>query len=341
MCLQLYLVLELYSLTVTQAIGNILSKMIDRYIQDYSQTRHVINTTVCTCHAAYTSSCQVQPTEYAYHKQATGTGGGEAATAMCTVYPEGLANDTESDVDLSERYTHCNGTQLRLTDSELGPEKSINYSLYYEWGKGTTQLLFIFSTRVNLTTITLHYYSGGQYSLPSLTFYAVPDNFYVWNNATFGNYTFVTLTSEPQADLGSKSRRNVSVNVNFNTKKVLMVKERSGFNFAVSEVESFTRCNGKMISMCVPACIVSIFSDFSSDSDELLKAITTSSVSVVPTTSSITVLPTISSTIRVLPTTITTSSPITTSDYGMNSSQGNILIIVLTSETLFIESRQN
>ena len=27
-------------------------------------------------------------------------------------------------------------------------------------------------------------------------------------------------------------------------KKVLMVKERSGFNFAVSEVDFFTRCNG-------------------------------------------------------------------------------------------------
>ena len=145
-----------------------------------------------------------------------------------------------------DRYTHCNGTQLRLTDSELGPEKSINFSLYYEWGRETTQLLFIFSTRVNLTTITLHYYSGGQNNgLPPLMFFAVLDNFYVWNNATFGNYTSVRVTGElPAADTGSRGRTNVSVNVNFNTKKVLMVKERSDFTFAVSEVEFFTRCNG-------------------------------------------------------------------------------------------------
>ena len=171
---------------------------------------------------------------------------------MCTTETVDVAGSPE-------RYTHCNGTQLRLTDSELGPDKSINNSLYYQWGKGTTQLLFIFSTRVNLTTITLHYYSGGQNNglPPLMLYYAVPDNFYVWNNATFGNYTFVRVTAGPPADSGSRGRTNVSVNVNFNTKKVLMVKDRSNFMFAISEVEYFTRCNGKMMSMCIPACMYS------------------------------------------------------------------------------------
>ena len=86
--------------------------------------------------------------------------------------------------------------------------------------------------------------------------FAVPDNFYVWNNATFGNYTFVTLTAEPPADSGSIGHRNVSVNVNFNTKKVLMVKEKSEDYFAVSEVEFFTRCNGIADLDSRPVCVL-------------------------------------------------------------------------------------
>ena len=208
----------------------------------------------------------------------------ERATAMCTIETVTVAGSPEN-----YKYCYSNGTQPRLTDSELGPEKSINYSLYYEWNRETTQLLFIFSTRVNLTTITLHYYSGSQNNgLPTLMLFAVPDNFYVWNNATFGNHTSVRVTAEPPADSGSRGRRNVSVNVNFNTKKVLMVKERSGFNFAVSEVEFCTRCSGKMIRIILHGVLilVSIISDSSSDDDiKCLKPNTASSVTVIPTNS--------------------------------------------------------
>ena len=57
-------------------------------------------------------------------------------------------------------YNHCDGSQLRLTDSDLGSEQ-YSSSDYYLWNAGSSgsQLLFIFPTRVNLNTITLHYYS--------------------------------------------------------------------------------------------------------------------------------------------------------------------------------------
>ena len=82
----------------------------------------------------------------------------------------------------SEQYMHCDGTRLRLTDSDTGSEQ-YSSSYYYEWRAGTEirQLQFIFPTRVNLTTITLHYYSDSQRGLPRLRFYAAPDDFDVWD----------------------------------------------------------------------------------------------------------------------------------------------------------------
>ena len=103
------------------------------------------------------------------------------------------------------------------------------------------QLLFIFPTRVSLTTITLHYYSDSDQGFSRLRFYAVPDDFDVWDAPT---------TSTPHVDVAAvqgrelTGRRNVSINVNFNTKKVLMYKYSSSYQFAVSEVEFF-KCESK------------------------------------------------------------------------------------------------
>ena len=104
------------------------------------------------------------------------------------------------------------------------------------------QLLFVFPARVSLTTITLHYYSDGVRGLPRLTFYAVPDDFNIWDTPT---------TSNPRIDVASvppggepAGHKSVIINVNFNSKKVLMYKFSSNFKFAVSEVEFFT-CNSE------------------------------------------------------------------------------------------------
>ncbi len=135
-------------------------------------------------------------------------------------------------------YIYCNGEQLKLSDGDAGPKLEYRSDSHYAWivNKGG-QLLFIFSTRISLTTITLHYYSDSVRGLPRLRFYAVPDNFDIWN---------APALSCPRVDVASVSpdgepagRRNVSINVNFNTKKVLMYKYRSNFVFAVSEVEFF------------------------------------------------------------------------------------------------------
>ena len=107
------------------------------------------------------------------------------------------------------------------------------------WNAGTSphQLLFIFPRRVNLTTITLHYYSDNTRGLPKLRFFAVPDYFDVWDAPT-GSYSRVEIVAVPLSG-ESAGRRNFSVNVNFTTKRVLLYKYSRSYRFAVSEVEFF------------------------------------------------------------------------------------------------------
>ena len=140
-----------------------------------------------------------------------------------------------------EHYFHCDGTQLKLADSDLGSEQ-YSSSKYYIWSAGRDeQLLFIFPTRVSLTTITLHYYSDSVRGFPRLGFYAVPDDFDVWDTPA---------TSTPRVDVAAvqdrelTGHRNVSINVNFSTKKVLIYKYSSSYQFVVSEVEFF-KCESK------------------------------------------------------------------------------------------------
>ena len=137
----------------------------------------------------------------------------------------------------TERYIHCDGTQRKLTDSDVRQEQ-YQLSDYYQWTAGSDeQLLFVFSTRVSLTIITLHYYRDHDQGLPRLRYYAVPDNFDIWD-ALSTSYPHVDVAAVPSGREPS-GRRNVSINVNFNTKKVLMFKFSSAFKFTVSEVEFF------------------------------------------------------------------------------------------------------
>jgi hypothetical protein len=69
-------------------------------------------------------------------------------------------------------------------------------------------------------------------------FYTVPDDFDVWDAPTTGN-PYVGIASVPPGG-EQAGRRSVSINVNFNTTKVLMYKFSSNFQFAVSEVDFFT-----------------------------------------------------------------------------------------------------
>ena len=175
------------------------------------------------------------PSEYAYERNSVF--GSERSSANCRPYASGLAINV-----FTEQYTHCDGTQLRLKDSDLGSEQYSN-SDYYVWNAGSsaTKLLFTFPTRVNLTTITLHYYSDTIRGLPRLRFFAVSYyDFEVWD-ALIASYSHVDIAEVPP-DGEPAGRRNVSVNVNFSTKRILMYKFSSSFIFAVSEVEFFTQC---------------------------------------------------------------------------------------------------
>ena len=173
------------------------------------------------------------PSEYAY--QRISVLGSERNSANCRPYASGL----EAHV-YTENYTHCDGSQLRLTDSYLGSEQ-YNSSDYYVWNaESSSQLLFIFPTRVNLTTITLHYYSDNTRGLPRLIFLAVPDFFDVWDAAS-ASFSLVYIAAVPPGGEPA-GRRNVSVKFNFTTKRILMYKYSSSFRFPVSEVEFFAQC---------------------------------------------------------------------------------------------------
>ena len=153
------------------------------------------------------------PSEYAYYDDYVTRA--ESASANCRRYQA-------ENVHFPEGYTHCDGTHLKLTDNNVGQEQYLSTD-YYTWKSGNAgQLLFIFRTRVSLTTITLHYYSDSDRGRPRLTFYAVPDDFDVWDAPT---------TSIPHVDVASvppggepAGHRSVSINANFNTRKMLMYK---------------------------------------------------------------------------------------------------------------------
>jgi hypothetical protein len=171
------------------------------------------------------------PSEYAYHDSVNTA---ENASAKCRNYPAIPANIRSVD------YIHCDGTQLKLADDNLGLNQTSIGGKDYQWWSTVSdgKLLFIFPMRVFLTIITLHYYSDSLRGRPRLRFYAVPDDFDVWDSPT----TSISCANVTSVRPGREAtgRRNVSINVNFNTTKVLMYKFNSNFQFAVSEVQFFT-----------------------------------------------------------------------------------------------------
>ena len=156
-------------------------------------------------------------------------------------------------ISLSD-YIHCNGKELLLADFKFGSNEEYKRKYYYQWDNNSQQLLFIFPTRVSLTTITLHYYSDCVRGLPRLIFFAVPDDFDIWDALTTDTSVLNVTDSEvdsvpPGGD--PTGCRNVSINVNFSmiyTRKVLMYKYSSTFLLAVSEVQFFN-CSCKLITL--------------------------------------------------------------------------------------------
>jgi hypothetical protein len=174
----------------------------------------------------------VKPSEYAYRDDIVTRA--ENASANCRSYPP-------RDGDRNIVYFHCDGEKLKLSDSDGGSTTEYTATSYYVWNAGrVAQVLFIFPTIVSLTTITLHYYSDSVRGLPKVTFYAVSDDFDVWDEPT-GAPIILGTASIPRGREPAGSRNvTIKVIVNFNTKKVLMIKLRSDLQFAVSEVEFFT-----------------------------------------------------------------------------------------------------
>ena len=157
----------------------------------------------------------------------------------------------------TERYIHCDGTRLKLADSNFGQEQ-YHHTDYYTWNsRSGEQILFIFPTRVSLTTITLHYYSDSVRGRPRLRFYIVRDGFDIWDTPV-SNIPRVDVASVPPGGEPA-GRRSVSINANFNTRKVLMYKYSSSFSFALSEMEfNNSTCTCPCPCKCTACTILSL-----------------------------------------------------------------------------------
>ena len=100
----------------------------------------------------------------------------------------------------------------------------------------------MFPTRVNLTTITLHYYSDNDRGLPRLRLYAVPDDFDVWD-APAASYYHGEVAAVSQDEWPAGCRYfSVYFDLGITLTKLLMMKFRSTLAFAVNEVEVFNHC---------------------------------------------------------------------------------------------------
>ena len=97
---------------------------------------------------------------------------------------------------------------------------------------------------MSLTTITLHYYTDSVRGLPRLRFYAVPDDFDIWDGLAGTAHPYVDVAAIPRGREPA-GRKNISINVNLNvsfyTEKILLYKFKSTSAFAVSEVK-FLNC---------------------------------------------------------------------------------------------------
>ena len=185
-------------------------------------------------------SCKVEPTQYSYKNTSVIRPNSE----NCIKY--GWNDNNGDNVDATQ-YIHCQGNKL-LTDSNIGPSQLTSWTPLYVWTSSTSQrILFVLPASISLTMMTLHYYSGYYQSshragLPRMKFYAVPDDFDVWDAVANSAFSVVVSAVSPEEQRPA-GRRSVSISFNSNTMKVLMVKFNSDFHLALSEVEFFT-CHG-------------------------------------------------------------------------------------------------
>ena len=184
---------------------------------------HAMNNLFSTAHA---TSCQVYPSEYAYRDDSVSLTRFESASANSRNYPPGDQKQSISPKD----YIYCNGTQLKLTDSNLGQEQCQ-----------------IISGVLGVMSNCCSYSPQVSPWLPShcSTTVTVTKVFPDWDSMLYQMTLISGIPSSPSVNVaavppdGEPTDLGMLVNINFNTKKVLMYEYGSSFVFAVSEVEFF------------------------------------------------------------------------------------------------------
>ena len=194
-------------------------------------------------------SCRkINVVEYAY--LTSSLSGVDHPGANCRQYC-GINNITSHPPTAS--YTHCSGSPLKLSDSQVG--SSNNYtadqSLYHCSG-GALKILFVFSERVQLSHIRLHIYNnwdkpinGSYKSLAPTVFSLMNDEYEVWEPEYPGVHIYGPHSIVDDHIIGP---RNITVSASrgIKTRKVaLTTSQHSSYQFCISEIEFYT---------CTPEC---------------------------------------------------------------------------------------
>ena len=141
----------------------------------------------------------------------------------------------------SVEFVHCHHP-TRITDSDKSQPTFTQdtHNSVYIWPSRPDQVLFTFSSRKLINSITLHYYSNeDNQGLPKLRFFAVPEDFKVTDRPS-SSYPTRVLDAVFPGDEGS-GLRNKTMDVPFNTTKILMTKGfTKNYQFYLSEIEFFT-----------------------------------------------------------------------------------------------------
>ncbi len=151
-------------------------------------------------------------------------------TDSCTQYPSTTAPVPQG-VDPTQ-YVQCS-QPTTITDTMTNPP-------FYVLAEGPGQILFVFSSPINLTSISIHYQFNATYALAKLRLYAVPGDFEAWStiDTQFSGFSEpideVLFSVDQESGLRSVTRTNLQ----WETSRVLLRKleDTKTYLFAISEV---------------------------------------------------------------------------------------------------------
>ena len=201
-------------------------------------------------HVPIDSCRKINVIEYAY--LTSSLSGVDHPGANCSQYSCG---NNPSHPPTTSYYTHCDGSPLKLSDSEVGSTN--NYTAdqnQYYCSNGNLKILFTLSETVQLSHIRLHFYNdwenqiNGYYkSLAPTSFSLMNDEYEVWEPAYPGVHIYGPVHYIDDEYIAGPKNITVSASRGIKTRKVVLTTSysHSPYQFCISEVKFYT---------CTPEC---------------------------------------------------------------------------------------